>query len=49
MVPSNDGVQPPLRAACHLQKTNDLVRAAVGWNDLFGAPVALLRVVDRMR
>jgi len=37
------------RAQQDPQKANDLVRAAVGWNDLFGAPVEHARVASRMR
>ncbi len=37
------------RAADHLQKPNDLARAAVGCNGVFGAPVAVMRVASRMR
>ena len=33
----------------HRQKPSDLVRAAVGWNAMFGAPVAVVRVAGRMR
>jgi len=33
----------------HGQKANDRARAAVGWNDGFGAPVARRRVASRMR
>jgi hypothetical protein len=36
------------RAAGHLQKTTDLVREAVGWNDVFGDPVAIARIATRM-
>jgi hypothetical protein len=45
----NGKVQPPLRAANACQNTNDLVRAAVGWNAMFGAPASRLRGAYRMR
>jgi len=44
----NGGVQPPRAHQKHCQKTNDLARAAVGWNDVFGDPVAIARAADRM-
>src|SRR6266545_574847 len=57
-VREHDGVPPGCRptvefsrrkrAGRDCQKANDLVRAAVGWNVLFGAPVAAAWVVDRL-
>jgi hypothetical protein len=35
------------RGQCH-PKSTDLARAAVGWNDLFGDPVAIARAAKRM-
>jgi hypothetical protein len=47
-MPPNGGFSAAASAADHLQKPNDLVRAAVGWNGGFGDPVAIAWAADRM-
>ena len=45
----NGRVQLPRAPKKRSQKTNDLAREAVGWNDMFGAPAAASRDATRMR
>ena len=42
--PPNGKVQPPQAHRKTCQKANDLGRAAVGWNGMFGAPAFVVRV-----